>query len=212
MIKSNETATSGYGLNSALKIIEPEVMACNLPLRFDPYLSCEHNCTYCYAKAQKTRYGYWNPDAPKPVDVSLFERYMKKTLALRESPKASTARAIWHRVPIRVGTDTDAFQPCEKKLGITKKVMEILNKNNYPYIITTKSDLVAEDEYVSLLKESPAGAVVQFTTISLNEDLTGKLEPNAPPVSKRLAAMKKLRDEGIYLQNRISPMLSLEDG
>jgi DNA repair photolyase len=207
MVGLNKSTTSNYGLNSALKIIEPEIMACNLPLRLDPYLACEHNCTYCYARAQKTRYGHWNPNHPKTIDISSFEHYIQKVMASSKPPKDSTARALWYRVPMRIGTDTDAFQPCERRLGITKRVMEILNDNKYPYIITTKSDLVAEDEYVSLLKESPAGAIVQFTIISLNENLTGKLEPNAPPVSKRLEAMKKLSGEGIYLQNRISPII-----
>jgi DNA repair photolyase len=195
-----------YNLKSALKIIKPEVMACNLPLRIDPYLGCEHNCTYCYARAQKTRLKKWNPESPKPLNTSLFERHISKVLALRKPPKNPTDRALWYKVPIRIGTDTDPFQPCERKLKITKRTLEIFNAKEYPYIITTKSDMVAEDEYISLLKESPAGVIVQFTIVSLNENLMKKLEPKAPTISKRLAAMEKLRDEGIYLQTRISPI------
>ncbi|MGC9086912.1 MAG: SPL family radical SAM protein [Thermoproteota archaeon] len=205
--KKNETTKSYYGLKSALKIIEPEVMACNLPLRLDPYLGCGHNCTYCYARALKTIRNQWNPEAPKPIDVSLLEKYFSKVLSLRSPPKNATSRALWNRVPIRIGTDTDPFQPCERTFKVTKKVLEILNKNNYPYIITTKSDMIAEPEYIQLLKSSPAGVIVQFTIISLNEDLVKKLEPGAPTVSRRLIAMRKLKDEGIYTQTRISPII-----
>lgn len=205
MVFSNENMHY-YGLKNALKIIEPEVMACNLPLRIDPYLGCEHNCTYCYARAQKTRYGIWNLKFPKPINLSLLKRYISKILASHKPPKNPTDRAIWNKVPIRIGTDTDPFQPCEKKFKITRRILEIFNANEYPYIITTKSDMIAEDEYVNLLKKSPAGVIVQFTVVSLDENLMKKLEPNAPLVSKRLIATEKLRDEGIYLQTRISPI------
>jgi len=210
--KLNKSLENHYGFKSALKIIEPEVMACNLPLRLDPYLGCAHNCTYCYARALKTIRQQWNPESPKYIDTSLLQKYFSKVFSSKKPPESPLGRAIWNRVLIRIGTDTDPFQPCERTLKITKKALEILNDNSYPYIITTKSDTVSEPEYVQLLKTSPAGAIVQFTIISLDGDLVRRLEPGAPGISRRLTAMEKLRDEGIYVQTRISPIIpSLTD-
>jgi len=199
---------SYYGLRgSSLKIIEPEVMACNLPLRLDPYLSCAHNCTYCYARSQKTFRRLWKPDAVKSIDTSRLERHISKVLKSPKPPPNSLDRALWYRFPIRIGTDTDAFQPCERQSMVTKRILEILNRYSYPYIINTKSDMVAEDEYMHLLKNSPAGAVVQFTVISLDEELIKKIEPGAPPIGKRLEAMRILASNNIYIQTRVSPII-----
>lgn len=197
-----------YGLKgSALKIIGPEVMACNLPLRLDPYLGCAHNCAYCYARSQKSFRGLWNSNAVKPVDPSQLEKYLSRVLNSPKPPKDTLGRALWYRFPVRIGTDTDAFQPVERKLRITKRILEILNKHSYPYIINTKSDMIAEDIYLRLIKESPAGVIVQFTVISLDEGLTSRIEPGAPPVSRRLEAMRILAANDIYVQTRVSPII-----
>jgi len=190
-----------------LKIIGPEVMACNLPLRLDPYLSCEHNCTYCYARGQLHRFGAWKPDSVKSMDPTQLEIKLKRVFSHTEPPLNPLARALWHRFPIRIGTNTDPFQPIEAKLRITEAVMKILNKFRYPYIINTKSNMIAEERYLTLLKNSPAGAIVQFTVISLDHDLTAKIEPKAPSVPERIHAMKKVADKGIYVQNRVSPII-----
>ncbi len=116
-------------------------------------------------------------------------------------------RIIKQRFPIRLGTNSDCFQPIERRLRTTEKTLQMLNEWDYPYIINTKSDIVADEPYRSLLINAPGGCVVQFTIISLNEELTQKLETNAPSISRRIEAANKLASDGIYTQVRVSPII-----
>ena len=205
--KKNSLEKDYYGFNSALKIIEPEIMACNLPLKLDPYLGCEHNCTYCYARGILYRYKNWHEGIVKHIDPELLRKRLDKILISSQEPRNPINRALWYRFPIRIGTNTDPFTPYEAECKVTKRILEILNEYEYPYILNTKSDMVAEEEYVNLLKNTPKGAIVQFTIISLNTDLIEKIEPGAPALRKRLEAMKTLTEKGIYTQTRISPII-----
>jgi len=155
----------------------------------------------------------WGSNAIKPINPDMLEKRLKKVLNSSQCPSNPVSKALWHKFPVRIGTDTDPFPPIEGKYRVTKRILEILNEHSYPYIINTKSVMVAEDEYLNLLKDSPAGAIVQFTIISLDEELISKIEPGAPPVGKRLEAMETLSDQDIYVQTRISPIIpELTDG
>lgn len=193
--------------NSALKIIPGnEVIACNLPFRLDTYLGCGHNCTYCYARNLLSFRNLWNPENPRPISPEELRKVFKNAFTKRKRFD-KLDRLIKQRFPIRLGTNVDCFQPIERRLRITEKVIRMLNQWKYPYIINTKSDIVADEPYRTLLIEAHGGCVVQFTVISLNEELTGKLESKAPSISSRIDAAGKLASDGIYTQVRISPIV-----
>lgn len=205
-----------FGEKSAISIIKRDVMECNLPFRGDTYDGCYHNCIYCYARWRKeVQYKSWYTDDPRPADMD----NLKKRFSLgfnfcgggRKGDTYYVNRAIYHRVPIRLGTQVDCFQKCEKEYGVTYEFMKYLVEHHYPFMINTKSDLVAEDKYVDLMKKADKGhVVVQITLTSLDPTIR-KVELRAPSPERRLDALKVLSDQGIRTQVRYSPIIPMLD-
>lgn len=201
--------------NSAIKIIKRDVIECNLPFRGDTYDGCSHNCIYCYAREQQERWGNWFAEDPRPANIdSLRKRFGHGFVFAEKKNMGDTSyvnRAIEHRHPIRIGTETDPFQECEKNHRITYKFIKFLVKQNYPFLINTKSDLITEQQYVDLLKKAEHGsAVVQFTITTLNPEIK-EVEAEAPSPQKRLDALKVLSENGIPTQIRYSPIIPTLD-
>lgn len=197
--------------NSAIKVIKRDVMECNLPFRGDTYDGCSHNCIYCYAREQQERYGNWYPENPRPADIDSlkkrFELGFNYTEKKNMGDTAYVNRAIQHRHPIRIGTESDPFQKCEKRHGVTYEFIKFLVEQNYPFLINTKSDLISEEKYVDILKKAePESLVVQFTITTLHSKIK-KIETGAPPPEKRLDALKKLSENDIPTQIRYSPII-----
>lgn len=193
-----------------------EIMACNTVLALNTYMNCSHNCTYCYARYIGYLYGRWDPRNPIPTDPEIIRKYL--TIAFKrdyskynenwpENSKHWIYYALYHKVPFRFSNLTDPFQPAEKKYRVTLKTMKILKEFDYPYIINTKSDLVSEDPYLDLLKDSKA--IVQVTLISLDRKLLKKIEPNSPSPQRRIDALKTISEAGIPTQVRISPIFPM---
>ena len=176
---------------------------CHYSFELDTYgRGCVHDCGYCYAKDSLTIRGYWNKPIPFPVDLSEIRRVFYQVF---ETDKPSRWREILEkRVPLRIGSMSDSFMWMEKRIGVTRELLKILKFYNYPNVIFTRSDLIATDEYISLL--DPSLTTVQFSISSDNEDLTAAVEPGAPGVERRLKALRKLADAGIWTAARINPL------
>jgi DNA repair photolyase len=99
---------------------------------------------------------------------------------------------------------TDAYQPLEAKYGITRKILEILARYDWPVIIQTKSSLVLRD--LDILKKF-SKIEVGFTIISLDENETRKLEKFASPPKERVKALKILKENGIKTFVFIGPIM-----
>lgn len=200
---------SPFREKSAISIIKRDVAECNLPFRGDTYDGCYHNCIYCYARCGKFR-DNWYTDNPRPVDIDAlkkrFEQGFNFTGAGRKGDTYYVNRAIHRKFPIRLGTQTDCFQKCERKYRVTYEFMKYLVKHDYPFMINTKSDLIADNEYVDLLKKAGESVVVQFTITTL-DPVIGKIETRAPSPQKRLDALKTLSEQGILTQIRYSPII-----
>ena len=107
---------------------------CNYPVRLDTYgCGCQHDCSYCYAKTLLDFRNLWDNKNPSIADVEKVKRKIKKL------PKGQV---------VRLGGMTDCFQPLEKSSRNTYKTIECLNECGVPYLIVTKSHIVADDEYI----------------------------------------------------------------
>jgi DNA repair photolyase len=95
----------------------------------------------------------------------------------------------------------------EKKFGLTAELLKILKFYRYPYIVFTRSDLVADDSYLKLL--DPNLAAIQFSISSTNEELSRKIEPGAPSPRRRLAALSKLAANGLWTTVRVNPFFPI---
>lgn len=196
------------------KIIEipqnTEAQRCFYPVRADCYYNgCEHNCMYCYSKAISSRFKQWNIENIRNGDVNNLKILFKE--AFEKNKKDRVSNIIRNRIPLRLGGVTDLFQPCERDRKHTLKLIEILNKYDYPYLIVTKSALVSEEKYLKLIRKDLA--YVQITITTLNEEYARILEPNASTIKERLECMEKLINKGIYTAARVSPLIPMyEDG
>ena len=167
---------------------------CNYSTRLDTYgCGCAHDCSYCYAKSLLDFRKHWDADNPAVADIEKVKRKIKKL------PDDLPA--------VRLGGMTDCFQRCENDYNVTYETIKALNEKRQPYLIVTKSDLVADDKYISVLDKELAH--IQITVTCTSDDLYRKLDfEKAPLPSKRIAAVEKLYQNGFDVQVRLSPFIS----
>lgn len=163
---------------------------CYYPTRLDTYgCGCQHDCNYCYAKSLLSFRNLWDANEPSVADIKKIENKIKKI------PKGTI---------IRLGGMTDCFQPCELKHRVTYETIKLLNKYRIGYLIVTKSHLVANDEYIEIMDKDLAH--IQITVTTLDDKKSLEYEKASVP-NKRVAAIKKLQDEGFDVAIRLSPLL-----
>jgi DNA repair photolyase len=163
----------------------------------NPYVGCEHGCTYCYARFIKRFTGHrekWG----EFVDVKINA----PSLLQHEIMKKKMGR-VW------ISGLADPYQPLEKKYELTKNCLEILSKHGWPVTIQTKSPLVLRD--MELLRKFN-GLEVTFSVATADESIRRFFEPNSPALSERIEALKKLHSEGIKTNAMIAPMLPGAEG
>jgi DNA repair photolyase len=117
---------------------------------------------------------------------------------------AKYANLIWSRMPLRLGSMTDCFSEFERQHRLTYRLLSTLSRYCYPYLILTKSALVAEDDYLEVLNSDIA--YVQVTITTPYDDQAAVYEPGASSTTERLEAVKRLADAGFYVAVRINPM------
>ncbi len=158
----------------------------------NPYLGCQHGCSYCYAKFMKRFSGHkekWG----EFVDVKINA----PELLAREIKKKKIGR-VW------ISGVCDPYQPIEKKYELTKKCLEILQKSDWPVAIQTKSPLVLRD--LELFKRF-RGIEVGFSVATGDEKIKRIFEPRTSPVKERIKALGKLHRQGIKTYAMIAPLL-----
>lgn len=195
----------GVVFKTALKLVNHHSTCtrCHYSFEIDTYgRGCIHNCVYCYAKEALTQHGYWNQPMPFPLDLAQVRKFFY--LAFETDRKSKWGDILRQRVPLRVGSMSDAFMFMDRKFGVTKELLRILRHYQYPHVIFTRSDLVAHEEYLPLL--DPEICSVQMSISGENETLTRALEPGAPSVKRRLQALRKLTDAGIWNAVRLNPL------
>ena len=168
---------------------------CNYPVRLDTYgCGCAHDCKYCYAKSLLDFRKLWNPLDPAVADKEKVVRVLDKIA----KGGMKLARAV------RLGGMTDCFQPCELTHRVTYNTIKAMNERRIPYLIVTKSDLVATDEYIAILDRELAH--IQVTVTSTDDELALKYEKAVVP-SRRIKAIEKLQEAGFDVALRLSPFI-----
>lgn len=165
---------------------------CKYSTRLDTYgCGCQHDCKYCYAKSLLSFRNLWDSTSPSIANIKKIENRIKKI------PKGTI---------IRLGGMTDCFQPLEKIYRVTYKTIKLLNKYGIGYLIVTKSNIVADDEYIELMDKNLAH--IQITTTCLDDEMYKKLDyEKASYPSQRIEAIKKLQDNGFDVAIRLSPLI-----
>ncbi len=160
------------------------------------YRGCEHGCRYCYALYS---HSYLNDDC-------FFNRiYYKSDVAKLLEKQLSSKN--WKHEAVNIGGVTDSYQPIEEKMKIMPEILNVLIKYKTPAILATKSDLVLRDvEYLKKLSDV-ADVKVSLTITTMDESLQKHLEPNAVTPSRRIEALKILREEGIPAGITLMPVI-----
>jgi len=173
----------------------------------NPYQGCSFNCIYCYIRGSKygenmTKTLSVKMNAPQILDRQLRRRARRKEYGI-----------------IALSTSTEAYQRIEKKLKLTRKMLEIILKYRFPLHILTKSTLVLRD--LDLLREIDEkaifpsdlkgklarGVIINFSISTLDEKLAKILELGAPSPKERLETMQKCKEEGFFAGISYIPVL-----
>lgn len=148
---------------------------CELPIRFDNYKGCSHNCAYCFVR----RYN----DIDKIADMNCVKELRN---FINGSRNVNTNWCDWE-IPLHWGGVSDPFQKLERAKRISYKCLEVFAETKYPFVVSTKGTVIADPEYLDLLRQ--CNAVVQVSMISPKYD---RLERGAPPYSERLKMLPQL--------------------
>src|SRR6195952_3826877 len=165
----------------------------------NPYQGCEHGCIYCYARNTHEYYGFSagldfeRKIITKPNAPELLEHYFNKN--------------NYQPVCILLSGNTDCYQPVERKLKITRSLLQVFLKYRNPVSIITKNNVILRD--VDILTELASMQLVHvnLSVTSLNEQLRQKLEPRTVTASGRLAVIQKLSEKGIPVRVMAAPII-----
>jgi len=165
----------------------------------NPYRGCEHGCIYCFARPS---HAYLGLSPGLDFETRLFAKPEAATLLEAELSKASYRPTV-----IAMGTNTDPYQPIEKKWEITRRILEVLERFNNPVTITTKSGIVVRDLDIlqRMARKNLARVFISVTT--LKNEIARTLEPRASSPQRRLAAIRSLSDAGIPTGVLVAPVI-----
>ena len=165
----------------------------------NPYRGCEHGCVYCFARPTHAYMGlspgidFETKLTAKPDAAALLEKEL--------STPGYKARTM------AIGTNTDGYQPIEKKLRITRGLLEVLQRFDHPVGIVTKSALVTRDIDIlaPMAERGLAKVAVSVTTLDLT--IARTMEPRAASPTKRLETIRRLSEAGIPVTVLAAPII-----
>jgi DNA repair photolyase len=165
----------------------------------NPYRGCEHGCVYCYARPS---HAYVGLSPGLDFETKLFYK-----ARAAERLEAELARPRYTPAPIMLGANTDPYQPIEKRLAVTRSILELLARHRHPVSIVTKGALILRDLdlLADLARDRLVAVMVSLTT--LDEDLKRRLEPRAASARARLAVIRALRANGVPVGTLVAPVI-----
>jgi DNA repair photolyase len=191
---------TSVGIDAARKVItrndSPDI---SFDRSINPYRGCEHGCIYCFARPTHAYLGlspgldfesklFMKPDAPELLERELSAaRYQPRTIA--------------------IGTNTDPYQPIERRHEIMRRVLQVLERAGHPVGIVTKSNLVVRDlDILSRMAERNL-AKVAISVTTLDPKLARVMEPRAHTPPRRLEALRQLSAAGIPTSVMVAPVI-----
>ncbi|MGI4831644.1 MAG: SPL family radical SAM protein [Janthinobacterium lividum] len=187
----------------------------SLEWSINPYRGCEFGCKYCYARYT---HEFLQPSKVEEIPVGRYEgaeqawaKAFEREIYLKENAAWLLEQELGRidpRQEIAIGTATDPYQPIERRVGVTRGVLEVFSRRSgYKIGLITKSNLIVRD--IDLLKRIAERntLVVHVTITTTDAALARKLEPRAPRPDLRFAAVRHLRGAGLQAGILCSPLL-----
>ncbi|KAF1019011.1 MAG: hypothetical protein GAK30_03354 [Paracidovorax wautersii] len=150
-----------------------------LDVSLNPYRGCEHGCIYCFARPTHSYLG-WSPGLD-------FESRIVAKRNVVEVLRRELSAAAYEPVPISLGSATDAYQPVERELKLTRGVLQVLHDTRHPFGVVTKSSLIERDLDLLAAMAERNLVRVYVTITTLDAELARRLEPRAASPMRRLA-------------------------
>ncbi len=168
-------------------------------LSINPYRGCEHGCSYCYARPSHSYLGL-SPGLD-------FETRLIAKRGLKDRLIHELASPRYRPGLMALGTVTDAYQPLDRELRLTREVLEVLSDCHHPVALVTKGSGVERD--IDLLAGMAARrlAGVYVTVTTLDAELARRMEPRAAAPWRRLRTIRTLADAGIPVGVSVSPQI-----
>jgi DNA repair photolyase len=165
----------------------------------NPYRGCEHGCIYCYARPSHAYVGL-SPGLD-------FETRLMFKPNLPELLEKELAKPGYAPKPVALGANTDPYQPVERTLGITRRVLEVLERFGHPVTIVTKGAGVLRD--LEILRRLAARNLVHvcLSVTTLDGKLARVMEPRAAAPLRRLAVVTELARAGVPVGVLAAPMI-----
>lgn len=165
----------------------------------NPYKGCEHGCVYCYARPT---HAYLDLSPGLDFETKIFFK-----TGVRERLRAELGKRSYTPQTIAMGTNTDPYQPAEKKLGVTREILETLLEYRHPVSIVTKGQLILRD--LDLLKElATYGLVsVMISLTTLSRELKTKMEPRTASPAARLRVIRELDQASVPVGALLAPVI-----
>ncbi|MDG2539726.1 PA0069 family radical SAM protein [Dyella jiangningensis] len=165
----------------------------------NPYRGCEHGCIYCFARPS---HSYLN--LSPGLD---FETKLRAKSNLAEVLRHELSRRNYVVSPINIGSNTDPYQPIERRWKLTRAALEVLAECHHPCTIVTKNAMVERD--LDILAPMARENLVQVlvSVNSLDNHLAAKLEPRASAPHRRIKMIRTLAEAGVPVGVLVAPII-----
>ena len=165
----------------------------------NPYRGCEHGCIYCFARPT---HAYLGLSPGLDFESKLFAKPDAHELLERE-----LAAPNYSPRTIAIGTNTDPYQPIERRYEVMRRILTVLERVGHPVGIVTKSALVTRDIDILSRMASRNLVKVAISVTTLDAKLARVTEPRAPTPARRLAALRELGEAGIPTRVMVAPVV-----
>ena len=165
----------------------------------NPYRGCEHGCVYCFARPTHAFLGL-SPGLD--FESKLFMKPNAPDLLERELSAPGYVPKV-----IAIGTNTDPYQPIERRHQIMRRILEVLERAGHPVGIVTKSDLVVRDLDILARMAKRDLVKVAISVTTLDAALARTMEPRASTPPRRLEALRRLVDAGVPASTLVAPVI-----
>ena len=165
----------------------------------NPYRGCEHGCVYCFARPT---HAYLGLSPGLDFESKLFMKPNAPELLERELSSPDYSPKI-----IAIGTNTDPYQPIERRYQIVRRILEVLERAGHPVGIVTKSALVLRDVDILMRMAKRDLVKVAISITTLDPKLARVMEPRASTPPRRLEALRELVKAGVPASTLVAPVI-----
>lgn len=165
----------------------------------NPYMGCEHRCTFCYVRAFEKR-----ADRPSGDE---YGRTVRVKTNVAEVLDQELSRRSWRGEQVAIGAATDPYQPAEGRYRLTRACLGVLARHRNPASLITRGPMIVRDVDVLADLSRRGGVSVSFSIPTLDHEVWRRTEPGTAPPEQRLRAMRRLSQAGIRTGVSMAPIL-----